>query len=80
MKNDVDQIPSLVAYFDWTVNEQCFEYGECDTLLPFIQAGKPVFNIEYNLDPSAFCPQANAMNFNSLKKDLSLDAYRVACR
>ena len=80
LKNDIDQVPALVSYFDWIVNEQCFEYNECDTLLPFIQAGKPVFNIEYGLATSAFCPQANSMNFNSLKKKLSLDAYRVACR
>jgi hypothetical protein len=80
LKNDVDQVSSLVSYFDWEVNEQCFQYNECDTLLPFIQAGKPVFNIEYSLKTSAFCPQANSMNFNSLNKNLSLDAYRVACR
>jgi hypothetical protein len=80
LKNDIDQIPDLVSYFDWQLNEQCFQYKECNTLLPFIAAGKPVFNIEYSLATSQFCPQANAMNFNSLKKHLSLDAYRVPCR
>ncbi len=80
LKNDIDQIPALVPYFDWALNEQCFEYQECDKLIPFIQAGKPVFNIEYSLAASSFCPQANALNFNSLKKNLSLDAFRVACR
>jgi hypothetical protein len=80
LKNDIDQIPSLVSAFDWELNEQCFEYQECDKLLPFIQAGKPVFNIEYSLATTAFCPQANALNFNSLKKNLALGAYREACR
>jgi len=80
LKNDIDQIPDLVSYFDWQLNEQCFQYDECDKLLPFITAGKPVFNIEYYLSTGQFCPQANAMNFNSLKKRLSLDAYRVPCR
>jgi hypothetical protein len=80
LKNDIDQVQTLVPLFDWTLNEQCFEYQECDKLLPFIQAGKAVFNVEYNLAPSQFCPQANAMNFNSLKKHVQLDAYRVACR
>ncbi len=80
LKNDVDQVRQLVALFDWTLNEQCFEYQECDMLLPFIQAGKAVFNVEYNLAPSQFCPQANAMNFNSLKKHVQLDSYRLPCR
>jgi hypothetical protein len=80
LKNDIDQIPILVNYFDWELNEECFYYNECNTLQPFIAAGKPVFNIEYNLSTSAFCPQANALNFNSLKKNLNLDAYRVPCR
>jgi len=80
LKNDLDQIPDLVPYFDWLLNEQCFQYNECDQLLPFIQAGKPVFGIEYQGNSTEFCPQANAMNFNTLKKHLMLDAWREACR
>ena len=68
------------AAFDWQLNEQCFQYNGCDLLLPFVQAGKPVFNIEYQDDPASFCPQANAMNFDTLKKNPDLDAWRVACR
>src|SRR4029077_9688237 len=45
-----------------------------------VRAGKPVFNVEYKLAASAFCPKANARNFNSLKKRLSLDAWGVPCR
>jgi uncharacterized protein (TIGR03437 family) len=80
LKNDLDQIPQLVSYFDWALNEQCFQYKECDTLLPFVKAGKAVFNAEYKLEPSAFCAQANALNFNSLFKKLELDAWVVPCR
>jgi hypothetical protein len=80
LKNDLGQVNDLLGYFDWQVNEQCFEYNECSLLLPFIRAGKPVFNIEYNLTTAQFCPQANAYNFNSLRKRLALDAYRQACR
>jgi hypothetical protein len=80
LKNDVEQVNDLLPWFDWTLNEQCFQYRECDTLQPFIDSGKPVFNVEYKLKTSQFCPQANAMNFNSMKKNLDLDAYRVACR
>lgn len=80
LKNDLDQIPQLVDYFDWALNEQCFEYDECDVLTPFVTAGKAVFGVEYSLEPAEFCNQANALNFDWLKKNLDLDAERTACR
>jgi hypothetical protein len=80
LKNDTDQVSQLVSHFDFMIDEQCFEFSECDTLLPFINANKAVFEVEYNLDTSQFCPQANAMNFNSMKKDLDLTATRTPCR
>lgn len=80
LKNDLDQIKDLVGHFDFAVNEECFQYGECGLLKPFVDAGKPVFGIEYTLATSSFCPQANTMNFDFLKKNLSLDAWRQSCR
>lgn len=80
LKNDLNQIPQLVSDFDWALNEQCFEYDECETLLPFIEADKAVFGVEYTGNPDVFCPQANALNLDWLYKHLELDAYRVACR
>ncbi|HHD62950.1 MAG TPA: endo alpha-1,4 polygalactosaminidase [Desulfobulbaceae bacterium] len=63
LKNDLDQIPELVNDYDWALNEQCFQYDECDTLLPFVQAGRAVFGVEYKGNTSDFCPKANAKNF-----------------
>jgi len=80
LKNDWDQVGDLLASFDWALSEECFYQQECAALTPFIQAGKAVFDVEYQLDPAQFCPQARAMQFSALKKHLSLDAYRVACR
>jgi len=80
LKNDLDQVPDLLPYFDWALDEQCFQYHECDKLTPFVTAGKAVMEVEYHLRTSAFCPEANAMNFNSLLKTLALDATRTACR
>ncbi|TYP86696.1 MULTISPECIES: endo alpha-1,4 polygalactosaminidase [Nitrosomonas] len=80
LKNDVEQIKDLVNHFDFAVNEKCFQYDECTMLIPFISAGKAVFGIEYYLSDSSFCPRANAMNFDFLKKKLSLDAWRKSCR
>jgi len=80
LKNDLEQVLELVPYFDWIVNEECFTFGECALLAPFVEAGKPVFVIEYDLEPQEFCPQANQMGFNALQKHRELDAYRFDCR
>ena len=80
LKNDLDQVSQLVDDFDWALNEQCFEYDECDMLLPFVKAGKAVFGVEYELDTAEFCAQANAMDFDWLKKNYDLDAERESCR
>lgn len=80
LKNDLDQVRDLLAHFDWALNEQCFQYRECSALAPFVGAGKAVFQVEYKLEPSQFCAEANALNFNSLRKNLDLNAYRVPCR
>ena len=66
------------AYFDWALNEQCFQYNECNLLTPFITAGKAVFVVEYSLATTAFCPQAVELKFNAMKKNLDLDAPRTA--
>ncbi len=80
LKNDLDQVAQLQPLFDWALNEQCFQYKECNLLMPFINAGKAVFEVEYKLDVSQFCSSANSLNINSLRKNLSLDAPRTACR
>lgn len=80
LKNDLEQVADLGPYFDWALNEECFSYDECDLLTPFIHSGKAVFGVEYELDTGDFCPQANALDFDFLKKHWDLDAWRVACR
>jgi len=79
LKNDLDQISDLISHYDWALNEECFQFDECETLLPFIESGKPVFNVEYALEPSEFCDQALKSGFMSLKKNLDVDATRQAC-
>ena len=39
-----------------------------------------MFVVEYNLQPSQFCPQANALGFDAVLKDQSLDQYLISCR
>ena len=87
LKNDLDQIPQLVAYFDFSVNEQCHEYDECDALQPFIDAGKPVFNAEYAdqyvndaNQRAELCEAARAQGLHTLVLPLDLDdAFRFSC-
>ena len=82
LKNDLAQIPQLVADFDWALNEECMKYDECDALAPFIAANKAVFHVEYGDAALArkICTDANARRFDTLVKNLVLDRARIACR
>lgn len=81
LKNDVDQVAELVDDFDWALNEECMQYDECETLTPFIDAGKAVFHVEYGSSEMSteVCPRALDLQFDTLIKRLDLDAWRVAC-
>lgn len=87
LKNDLDQVEDLVDYFDFAVNEQCFEYNECDRLQPFIDANKAVLNAEY-LDEyvnnatqrNRLCTDSVNRQFSTLVLPLDLDdAFRHSC-
>ncbi|MES2205645.1 MAG: endo alpha-1,4 polygalactosaminidase [Pseudomonadota bacterium] len=81
LKNDVDQISQLVNYFDFAVNEQCFQYSECDGYSSFIQQGKPVLNAEYQAYTSQICTTSNNMGLSTLFLPLMLnDTSRKSCR
>jgi hypothetical protein len=81
LKNDLDQISDLVDVFDFAVNESCFEYDECDALQPFIDAGKPVYQIEYpSSDPADVCPAALALRFDTIFKKRDLGPEYLDCR
>ena len=88
LKNDLDQIVELEPYFDFSVNEQCHEYNECEALMPFINASKPVFNAEYdeeyrnNINGKRYemCENTRGLKFNTLVLDVNLnDSFRYSC-
>ncbi|MFB7515948.1 endo alpha-1,4 polygalactosaminidase [Streptomyces sp. NPDC056144] len=79
LKNDLDQIPRLLADVDFAVNEQCAEYDECGRLAPFVAAGKAVFHVEYELTNDQFCPQARKLGLSSMSKKYALGVWRKAC-
>jgi len=82
MKNDVEQLADLSPYFDYAINEQCQQYNECGGYTTyFIDNGKAVFQVEYKLGLSKFCPQANNENRNAIKKTYDLfDTPWTPCR
>ena len=77
LKSDVDQAmnPELISAFDYVLDEQCFQYNQCGNYAGFQQAGKSIFSAEYRVAPDTFCPKANAMNFNSIKKARDFSLY-----
>lgn len=79
LKNLPQLARKLEPRWDFVVNEQCFQYDECEPYLSFIDAGKPVFNVEYELELDEFCDQANAWGFTSMRKRYNLKAERWAC-
>ena len=80
LKNDLGQVAELEPYFDWALNESCYQYNECHLLSPFIKNNKAVFGVEYIASTSEFCGLVNDLNFDFLKKDHNLSAYVVPCR
>lgn len=87
LKNDVGQLSDLVASFDFAMNESCHDYSECGDYSVFINASKPVFNVEYDssyvTDTTArqtLCSDALARKFHTLILPLNLDgSYRYSC-
>jgi len=71
LKNDLGQVRRLVRWFDFAVNEQCFQYRECGRLRPFVHAGKAVFEVEYRA-VTRFCTRARALRFSAIRKSLAL--------
>jgi len=85
LKNDGDQIATLLPFFDFDINEQCVQYSECAMLTPFVSAGKAVFETEYNgnqvtTKTTSACSQLTALNFNGIETDLNLDETALQCR
>jgi hypothetical protein len=80
LKGDLEQAHDLVGDFDWTLNEECYQYGECSTisndgpgadgkdwpgLQLFSQAGKAVWVAEYQGLDGTQCANALANHWNA---------------
>lgn len=90
LKNAVGIAEEVVDEVDFQVNEQCVEYQECADLEVFVEAGKPVFGIEYPDNPTRLSERekleicaggeegANE-GHSTLIKNYDLDAWVWAC-
>ncbi len=80
LKGDLEQAHDLVNDFDWTLNEECYQYSECTTisndgpgadgkdwpgLQLFSQAGKAVWVAEYQGLGATQCANAVANHWNA---------------
>jgi hypothetical protein len=87
LKNSLEIIPRVIEKMQWAVNEQCVQYDECNLERPFIDAGKPVFEIEYpdgapHVSSGAenkICDDSQRANFSTLLKEMDLGTWYYAC-
>jgi len=84
LKNAGSIIPDVLDVVQFSVNEQCLQYDECDTFRAFIDQDKPVFHVEYpkgddtnnNLSVSTsrfddICDASSAQGFSTIIKNKS---------
>ncbi len=72
-ENDPEQATQLQPDFDGALHEQCNEYSECSSFQPYLRAGKPVLNAEYNLSTSQFCAADNRAGIMGALYNVNLD-------
>jgi hypothetical protein len=64
---------------DAVLTEQCNQFSSCGLLSSYI-GHKAVFNAEYHVKTTAFCPGDNAFGINGARFNLSLTGIRHPCR
>jgi hypothetical protein len=81
-KNISDLTDQLVGIMDFVVTEDCFFDGWCDEVLPYIAAGKPVFDAEYTdtgVDFAAACAYEAEHKVSMILKDRDLTIGLESC-
>jgi hypothetical protein len=76
LTNDGAQVTELVSFFDFAVVEQCYHHGTCNNFLPFTNANKPVFIVEFQevAIVQNHCADAKSKGFSLIAKNTDLDA------
>jgi len=63
---------------DAVLTEQCNQYHSCGLLSAYV-GHKAVFNAEYSLKRSKFCPNDDSLGFNGAKFNVALTGIRKPC-
>lgn len=92
LKNAGAIVPSVIDLFESSVQEQCIEFDSCEQFMPFIEANKPVFHVEYpkgvdtnNNDlvatptKQSICGNSQAAGFSTILKNIDLDGFIESC-
>lgn len=87
LKNANEIVPRVVDMMQWSVNEQCSQYQECDQYRLFLTRGKPVLHIEYPQgapdvsveDRNRICNDGQADGFSTLFKEMELNWWAERC-
>jgi len=91
LKNAGEIIQGVMNVVQFSIAESCVQYSECTTYDPFIQAGKPVFSIQYPPGaPSILAatlsntcattgPGTGSANFSTVLKKQNLDGWVEYC-
>jgi endo-alpha-1,4-polygalactosaminidase (GH114 family) len=82
-KNAADQVKDLVNVYDFAITEDAFYDNWAKAMLPYIQAGKPVFAAEYTDMPGdfqEFCRQSEVLGFSTILKNRGLDRWIETCK
>ena len=93
LKNAGNIVPTVMDIVEYSVQEQCIEYHNCDQFMPFIRANKPVFHVEYpkgdktnnnNLIATgaqeSICDDSAAAGFSTIIKNIDLDDWIQPCQ
>ena len=78
--DDPSYAAQMLPIVDFVLDEQCFQYSTCGAFFPsFRNAGKAVFEVEYNIGTQSFCPQAVSDGFNAVRQNVNLNGGRQPC-
>ncbi|KAB8077567.1 glycoside hydrolase superfamily [Aspergillus leporis] len=92
LKNAGAIIPAVIDNMQWSVNEQCAQYKECDTYAQFTAKNKPIFHIEYpkgedvnneikvsSTQQKSACNFTDSNQFSTIIKNMVLDNWIQTC-
>jgi len=88
LKNAGEIIPNVLPMVQFSINEGCAVYNECNIYQPFIAANKPVFRIEYPAGApgsvaasklKSLCTASGSDGMSLAIKDMNLDGWVEYC-